>query len=100
MATRDFTFHLYLVSPHSTPDNPYFTLVSSDDMESHGWVHIRKEVFTLEVPTAKELLQPQLAALEKLKQETRAKFAMAIKEIDDRINSLLAIENSAPGDSF
>lgn len=93
--TKDFTFHLHFVAPHSTADDPYFVMVDTADMSEHGWVHISKHVFTVEVPTAKEMLQPQLAALEKLKKETRAKFAKANKDIDDRINSLLALENSA-----
>jgi arylsulfatase A-like enzyme len=49
---------------------------------------------TVNVPDDFDPRPGQIAALEKQKQEMRAKFAAAVKEIDDRINSLLALEMS------
>lgn len=47
---------------------------------------------TFEVPDDFDPRPAQIAALEQQKQELRAKFAVAVKELDDRINSLLALE--------
>ena len=75
---------------------PRFTPLGFDPRE-HGmdnYVVVAQTTFDIHVPDDFDIRPHQVAALEKKKQELREKFAMAVKELDDRINSLLAIGNS------
>lgn len=55
---------------------------------------IGEQAIEVEVPDDFDPRPAQVAALVKQKEELRAKFSAAVKELDDRINSLLALEMS------
>ena len=59
-----------------------------------GQVKICDHEFTLEVPADFDPRPQQIKALEAQRQELHNKFAAAVLEIDQRINSLLALEMS------
>lgn len=92
--TRDYTLYLYYVEKHSTRDEPFFKLTETEGMEPHGYTLVRKITVPVELPDMASLRQQRLAELEKMKREAREKFAQTIREIEDRIQSLLAIEMS------
>lgn len=94
MASKDFTFYLYYVEKHSTPEEPFFSLNGSEGMEAHGYTLIRTVTITQELPDMASLTQQRLAVLDQMEAEARSKFASTIKEIFDRRQSLLAIENT------
>lgn len=74
-------------------EEPAFTFIGFDPVE-HGmdnYIPVCAHSFEIDVPDDFDVRPHQIAALEKKKQELREKFAMAVKEVDDRINSLLAI---------
>lgn len=50
--------------------------------------------FEYELPDNFSPVPAKLAALEKVKQQVRAEFSKRVKELDDQINSLLALEMS------
>jgi hypothetical protein len=56
---------------------------------------IREHEFEVEYPDDFDPRPQQIAELEKAKRKVRAEFAKAVKDIDDRIASLLAIENAS-----
>jgi hypothetical protein len=77
-------------------EKPRFTPLGFDPRE-HGmdnYVVVAQTTFDVHIPDDFDIRPHQVAALEKKKQELREKFAMAVKEVDDRINSLLAIGNT------
>lgn len=77
-------------------DTVNYTFLTFDPRESkmeHYFV-VSEHSFEVDVPDNFDIRPQQVAALESKKQELREKFAMAVKELDDRINSLLAINNS------
>ncbi len=77
-------------------DKVDFTFLGFDPRDSKidNYFVVREHAFEVDVPDDFDVRPQQIAALEKQKQELRSKFAMAVKELDDRINSLLAINNS------
>lgn len=77
-------------------DAPSFSHVNFDPRECglDDYVVVCPHDFDADVPDDFDIRPYQIKELEKKKQELREKFAMAVKELDDRINSLLAI-NSA-----
>jgi hypothetical protein len=82
---------------YSWDENPSFTFLGFDPVElgMENYFTVKPHSFEVDVPDDFDTRPHQVAALEKKKQELREKFAMAVKELDDRINSLLAISNSA-----
>lgn len=74
-------------------DAPTFSHVNFDprDCGLDDYIVVREHEFDVEVPDDFDVRPYQIEALEKKKQELREKFAMAVKELDDRISSLLAI---------
>jgi hypothetical protein len=58
-------------------------------------VPIQEHLIEVDVPDSFDPRPAMVAALEEKKREVRAKFAKEVKEIDDRIASLLALECSA-----
>ena len=95
METRTYTLNLYYVEKLSDPDEPYFTLTETSGMERHGYPLVKEVPVTVELPDMHGLMQQRLQSLDVMEKEARARFAREIKEICDRRNSLLAIENSA-----
>lgn len=91
---REFTLYLYYVEKFSSPGDPYFQVSETAGMEDHGYTLVRKIKLPVELPDMASLRQQRLAELEKMKVEAQAKFAATMREINDRIQSLLAIEMS------
>lgn len=75
------TFRFTEYEPTNSCDIWIQTLVCKHEME-------------VEIPDDFDPRQGQIVALEAQKKELRAKFAASVKDIDDRINSLLALEMS------
>jgi hypothetical protein len=77
-------------------DEPSFTFIGFDPVEHEidNYIPVCAHSFEIEIPNDFDVRPHQIATLEKKKRELREKFAMAVKEVDDRINSLLAINNS------
>jgi hypothetical protein len=74
-------------------DKPRFTPLGFDPRE-HGmdnYVVVAQTSFEVHIPDDFDIRPHQVAALEKKKRDVRAQFAAKVKEIDDQINSLLAI---------
>jgi hypothetical protein len=81
---------------HSWEEKPSFTFLGFNPVEHNMdyYTIVCAQSFEIDVPDDFDPRPQQIAALEKQKQDLRAKFSMAVKELDDRINSLLAIDNS------
>lgn len=74
-------------------DAPRFSPLGFDPRE-HGldnYVVVAETAFDVDIPDDFDIRPHQVAALEKKKREVQAQFAAKVKELDDRINSLLAI---------
>lgn len=91
-ATRTYELYLYYVERHSDPGDPFFTLTTSDGMEDHGWMLVRKVPVTVELPDMSGLMQQRLAALEKEKASVRAAYLARVREIEERISKLQALD--------
>jgi hypothetical protein len=98
MSTHTIKGHLYFQQTKYMK-TPKFVF-SEHDMRSwehdilDGRVWIREESFTVEVPDNFDPRPGMVASLRAEKKRTQALFAAKVKEIDDRINSLLALEMS------
>ena len=71
------TFHATTTDMHSLPE---YTLVET-------------KVITFDVPQVKAVMPEVIRGLEKLRDEMRALMSVKIMEVDNRIASLLALEN-------
>lgn len=74
-------------------DMPSFSHITFDprDCGLDDYVTVCEHKIVVSIPNDFDIRPQQIAALEKKKQELREKFSMAVKELDDQINSLLAI---------
>ncbi len=72
---------------------PDYTFVGFDPRECgiDNYVVVCAHEFQVDVPDDFDIRPHQVAILEKKKREVQAEFAAKVKEIDDQINSLLAI---------
>jgi hypothetical protein len=97
MAKHKITGWLYYraADRYSKTGEPTVSLLPfAPEHAGDSWgVGVREHSVEVEIPDDFDPRPIQVAALEKQKQEIRAKFAAAVKEIDDRIASLLAIDN-------
>ena len=77
-------------------DKPRFTALGFDPREVNldGYVVVTQTVVDVDIPDDFDMRPHQVAALEKKKREAQAEFAVRVKELDDQINSLLAIGNA------
>lgn len=97
MSTQAISGHLYWQQTKYMKA-PKFTF-SEHDMRNwehdilDGRVWMREQSFTVEVPDNFDPRPSMVASLRAEKKRTQALFAAKVKEIDARINSLLAIEN-------
>lgn len=91
--TKDFKFYLYYVEKYSTPEDPFFSLCDSAGMGDHGYMLVREETFTVDVPDVKELMPQRLATLEREKQTVRAAYLARVREIETQMSKLQALEN-------
>lgn len=78
---------------YSWEDTPRFTPLGFDPgkMGMDHYVVVAQTTFDVHIPDDFDMRPHQVAALEKKKREAQAAFAAKVKEIDDQINSLLAI---------
>lgn len=73
-------------------DKPAFSFYSFDPTDyDSSTVKVMAHEFEVEVPDNFDPRPGQVAALKAKKEKVQAEFAAKVKEIDDRINSLLAI---------
>lgn len=74
-------------------DAPRFSPLGFDPRECglDNYVVVAQTTFDVDIPDDFDIRPHQVAALEKKKREVQAEFAAKVKELDDRINSLLAI---------
>jgi len=74
-------------------DKPRFSPFGFDprEMGMDHYVVVAQTTFDVHIPDDFDMRPHQVAALEKRKREAQAAFAAKVKEIDDQINSLLAI---------
>lgn len=73
-------------------DKPTFSFYSFDPTSyDTSTVKVMEHEFEVEVPDNFDPRPGQVAALKAKKEQMQAEFASKVKEIDDRINSLLAI---------
>lgn len=70
------------------------TLLYSDTCTDHEHTLVGPLDVEYEIPDDFDPRPSQLAALQAKKQQIRAEFAKAVKDLDDQIASLLAIEMS------
>lgn len=93
MATQNFTFYLYQ-TPHGSLDEPSFVLTSSEGMDVHGWVLMRKEIVCVELPEPQDVRQIKLRHIDIEEQKARAAFAARVTQLQRERQELLAIENT------
>lgn len=76
-------------------DQTMFGITSYDPSQfgDPNTVKVSEQDFLVEIPDGFDIRPAQVAALEKIKEKHMADFAKKVKEIDDQINSLLAISN-------
>ena len=73
-------------------DKPTYSFYSFDPTSyDSSTVKVMEHEFEVEVPDNFDPRPGQVAALEAKKKEIQAEFAAKVKQIDDKINSLLAI---------
>lgn len=65
------------------------------DETEKGAIFVCEHSFTVEVPDDFDPRPGQLSALQARRRKVRADLAAAVKAIDDRIASLLALENAS-----
>ena len=73
-----------------------FQMYEPSEKYSPEKVVVCEHEIEVDVPEDFDPRESMITRLRKQKREVQAEFAMRVKEIDRRINSLLAIENSAP----
>ena len=74
-------------------DKPVFSFYSFDPTSyDTSTVKVMEHSFEVEVPDNFDPRPGQVAALKAKKEKVQAEFAAKVKEIDEQINSLLAIE--------
>lgn len=91
-ATRTYELYLYYVEKFSTPEEPFFSLNTSAGMEEHGYLLVRTIPLTVELPDMSGIMQQRLAALEKEKASVRAAYLARVREIEERISKLQALD--------
>lgn len=81
-------------------DKPEFSVLGFDPRECglNEYAVVCQTSFDVDIPDDFDIRPQQIAALEKRKQEVQAEFAAKVKELDDRINSLLAIGTAKVAD--
>lgn len=94
MATKEFKFNLYQ-TPHGSLDEPHFSLTESEGMEEHGWVLLRKEIVTVELPEPADVRKVKLRAIEINEEKARAWYAARMAQFQRERSELLCIENTA-----
>ena len=62
-------------------------------------VKVQAHMFEVDIPDNFDIHPYQIDKLRKERDQAAAEFAKRVKQIDDKINSLLAIENSPSGDA-
>jgi hypothetical protein len=73
-------------------DKPTYSFYSFDPTSyDSSTVKVMEHEFEVEVPDSFDLRPGKVAALKAKKEKLQADFASKVKEIDDKINSLLAI---------
>lgn len=72
-----------------------FDMRTWSEQSRDGRVHIKEHSFEVDVPDDFDPRPQQIAVLEAEKVRIRTEMARRVKELDDRIQSLLAIEMSA-----
>lgn len=81
---------------------PHFEFLHYDPNEATfdtSAVKVRAHMFEADIPDDFDIRPFQIDKLRRERDEAAAEFAKRVKEIDDKINSLLAIENNPSGDA-
>lgn len=81
--------HIY-ARQYEWETKPQFTFF---DFEASDWVVVREHEITVELPDTFDLRPGMLANLEREKEQLSRVFNAKVMEINQRIQSLLAIEN-------
>lgn len=77
-------------------DKPVFTYTGYDpENVGSSLVKVMEHSFEIDIPDNFDVRPGLVASLNKKKEEINLEFAKRVREIDDQINSLLAIENNA-----
>lgn len=87
-------FHVHLYHRETIASESPFVLFSSSTMGDSWYTYVGPVTVEAEVPDDFDPRAAKIAALRAEKAKLRAAFAARVKELDDRINSLLAIENT------
>jgi len=81
---------------------PRFEFIHYDPNEATfdtSAVKVQAHMFEVDIPNDFDIRPFQIDKLRKERDIAAAEFAKRVKEIDDKINSLLAIENKPSGDA-
>lgn len=66
--------------------------ISRFEMPNHGYITVYSKEFEIDVPDEFDPRQQQLEILRKERDRINAEFAIRVKQIDDEINKLIALE--------
>jgi len=66
--------------------------ISRFEMPNHGYITVCSKEFEIDVPDEFDPRQQQLEILRKERDRINAEFAIRVKQIDDEINKLIALE--------
>ena len=78
----------------SHKDRPQFTAFSNE-LANDDWIPVAKGVMEFDIDDSVDFTPEVVKALQEKKETLRAEMQAAITKIDERINSLLAIECKA-----
>lgn len=95
MKTITINGGIYLDTKHDKYSGALYKFIGGTASSWDKYMLVMPYSFTVELPADFDPRTEQVKALEAQKADLHAKFALAVTEINARINSLLAIEGAA-----
>lgn len=95
MKTITIAGGIYFDTKHDQYSGGLYKFIGGTAKSWDKYLLVMPYEFTVDLPADFDPRSAQVKALEKQRDELHAKFALAVTEINARINSLLAIEGAA-----
>ena len=92
MKTATAKVYLHAVV-HEGDTTPSFHITTTDMHTLPEYTLVETQEITFEIPEVKTVMPEVISGLEKFRDEIRAQMSVKVMEVDNRIASLLALEN-------
>ena len=94
MKTTSAKVYLHAVV-HEGDTTPTFHITTTDMHTLPEYTLVESKMVTFDIPEVKTVMPEVIKGLESLRDEMRAQMSVKIMEVDNRIASLLALENNS-----